>query len=115
MILMGLPGRYFPTVVNFWDWIGPDKIMHFLLFGSFAFLTLWGYRNKIISNNNSYKRKILLLTFIFTISYGGLTELLQKHLFINRYGSFLDFVADAIGCVLGIIAFFFCFKKKLKK
>ncbi len=112
---MGLPGRCFPTVVNFWDWIGPDKIVHFLLFGILAFLALWGYRNKMLSNSNSYKRKTFLLTFILTISYGGLTELLQKYIFINRYGSIFDFIADAIGCVLGIIVFFFCFKKKLKK
>ncbi|MBR4156558.1 MAG: VanZ family protein [Bacteroidales bacterium] len=115
MILMGLPGKCFPTVVNFWDWIGPDKIVHFILFGTFAFLTLWGYRKKIISKNNSYKKKAFLLALVLTISYGGLTELLQKYLFINRYGSVLDFLADAIGCVLGVIVFFFCIKKKLKK
>jgi VanZ family protein len=115
MVLMGLPGKYFPTVVNFWEWIGPDKIIHSLLFGLLSFLYLWGYRNNILSKNKSYQKKAFLLSFILTVTYGGLTELLQKYVFINRYGSILDFYADAIGCILGIIVFFFCYKKKLKK
>ena len=115
MVLMGLPGKCFPTVVNFWDWIGPDKIVHFILFGTFSFLTLWGYRNKLLSKNISYTRKAFLLSFILIISYGALTELLQKYIFINRYGCIFDFYADAIGCVLGIIIFYLYFKKKLKK
>lgn len=59
--------------------------------------------------------KMSVITIIITISYGGLTELLQKHVFINRYGCIFDFIADAIGCILGTIAFFFIHKKKIKK
>ena len=50
-----------------------------------------------------------------SILYGGLTELLQKYLFINRYGSIYDFIADTIGCLLGLIFFHFLVQKKLKK
>ena len=112
---MGLPGNYFPTVVTFWDWIGPDKIIHLILFGALSFITLWGYRKKLLSENDSYKRNIFLLTFFLTISYGALTEILQKHIFINRFGSIYDFIADAIGCLLGIITFFFYFNFFIKK
>jgi VanZ family protein len=112
MVLMELPGKYFPTVVNFWEWIGPDKIVHLILFGTLAFLTPWGYRKKILSGNDSFKRKVILQSFLFTISYGALTEILQKYIFINRYGSLYDFLADAIGCLLGTIVFFLFIKKK---
>ena len=115
MVLMGLPGKCFPTVVDFWDWIGPDKIVHLLLFGFLAFITPWGYRKKILSENDSYKRKVFLLSFSLTISYGALTEILQKYLFVNRYGSIYDFFADAIGCLLGTLVFVIFIKKKLKK
>ncbi|MBR5603743.1 MAG: VanZ family protein [Bacteroidales bacterium] len=114
MVLLGLPGSCFPTVVDFWDWLGPDKIIHFILFGSLEFLSLWGYRKKISSGNN-YKRKVYPLTFFLSMIYGGLTEILQKYIFINRYGSIYDFFADAIGCVIGVIIFNFYAKKKLKK
>ncbi|MBQ8221894.1 MAG: hypothetical protein IJZ87_00900 [Bacteroidales bacterium] len=67
MLLMGLPGRCFPTVVNFWEWIGPDKIVHLLLFGLFSYLTLWGYRKQLLSVNGSSQIKALLFTLFLTI------------------------------------------------
>ncbi len=50
-----------------------------------------------------------------SIAYGGLTEFMQKYVFTNRYGSIFDFIADTIGCILGIIFFLFIVQKKLKK
>jgi hypothetical protein len=32
MLLTGLPGSYFPTIVSFWDWLSPDKIVHVFIF-----------------------------------------------------------------------------------
>lgn len=115
MLLMGLPGRCFPTVVNFWEWIGPDKIVHLLLFGLFSYLTLWGYRKQLLSVNGSSQIKALLFTLFLTILYGALTELMQKYVFVNRYGSYFDFLANSIGCVLGVIVFYLYLKKKIKK
>ena len=112
---MGLPGKYFPTVVRFWDWIGPDKIVHLLLFAAFAFLSLWGYRQFFFNINYPHRKRLFLIISLISILYGGLTELLQKYLFINRYGSLYDFIADSIGCFLGIILFHFLVQKKLKK
>ncbi len=112
---MGIPGKCFPTVVCFWDWLGPDKIVHFILFGLLAFLLLWGYRKKTVSENTLCLKKRFILTLIISIAYGGLTEILQKHVFINRYGSLYDFIADAIGCVIGVLAFNFYLKFFLKK
>lgn len=112
MILMGTPGNCFPNVTSFWDWLGPDKIMHFIVFGILSFSMIWGYREKIISQNSNTQKKSYLLTLLLSISYGALTEILQKYIFINRYGSIYDFIADAIGCVLGVIVFFYYFKKK---
>ena len=115
MVLMGLPGKYFPTVVCFWDWIGPDKILHLILFAVFSFFSLWGYRHLFFNKNYPHKQKLLLTISLISILYGGLTELLQKYLFINRYCSLYDFIADIIGCFLGIILFHFLVQKKLKK
>ena len=115
MVLMGLPGKYFPTVVCFWDWLGPDKIAHLLLFSIFSFASLWGYRKYLFNFNYNHRKKILLTISLISILYGGLTELLQKYLFINRYCSLYDFIADTIGCLLGIAAFLFLVQKKIKK
>ena len=115
MVIMGMPGNYFPKVVSFWDWLGPDKIIHLIVFGILSFSMIWGYRKKLLHQSITSLKKAFLLTLLLSISYGAFTELLQKHVFINRYGSIYDFLADAIGCLLGVIAFFFYFKKKIKK
>ena len=115
MVIMGLPGNYFPKVVSFWDWLGPDKVIHLIVFGMLSYSMLWGYRKKIMSHDVQYIKKSFLLTLLLSVSYGALTELMQKYVFINRFGSIYDFIADAIGCVLGAIVFFLYFKKKVKK
>ena len=115
MVIMGLPGSCFPKVVNFWDWLGPDKIVHLIVFGILSFSMIWEKKKKIASKNTRSLKQVFLLTLLLSISYGAITELLQKNIFINRFGSIYDFIADAIGCVLGLIVFFFYFKKKLKK
>lgn len=115
MVIMGLPGNYFPKVVSFWDWLGPDKVIHLIVFGMLSYSMLWGYRKKILSHDVRYIKKSFLLTLLLSVSYGALTELMQKYVFINRFGSIYDFIADAIGCVLGAIVFILYFKKKVKK
>ncbi|MBR3915445.1 MAG: VanZ family protein [Bacteroidales bacterium] len=115
MVIMGLPGNYFPNVVSFWDWLGPDKVIHLIVFGMLSYSMLWGYRKKILSHDVRYIKKSFLLTLLLSVSYGALTELMQKYVFINRFGSIYDFIADAIGCVLGAIVFILYFKKKVKK
>lgn len=115
MVIMGLPGNYFPKVVSFWDWLGPDKVVHLIVFGMLSYSMLWGYRKKILSHDVRYIKKSFLLTLLLSVSYGAITELMQKYVFINRFGSIYDFIADAIGCVLGAIVFFLYFKKKVKK
>ena len=62
MILMGTPGNCFPNVTSFWDWLGPDKIVHFIVFGILSFSMIWGYREKIISQNSNTQKKSYLLT-----------------------------------------------------
>lgn len=109
MVIMGLPGNYFPKVVSFWDWLGPDKVIHLIVFGILSYSMLWGYRKKIMSHDVRYIKKSFLLTLLLSVSYGALTELMQKYVFINRFGSIYDFIADAIGCVLGAIVFFLYF------
>ena len=115
MVLMGLPGKCFPTVVCFWDWLGPDKVVHLLLFATLSFISLWGYRTSLFDINYPHRNRLFIIISLISILYGGLTEILQKYLFINRYGSYYDFIADAIGCLIGIIIFHFLAQKKLKK
>ena len=112
MVLCGLPGSYFPQVRTFWEWLGPDKIIHIFMFCVFAFSIIWGYRDEYCERDKSYRNVLQIVTLIVSVSYGALTELLQKYLFYGRYGCFYDFYADLIGCVLGIFIFNLAFRKK---
>lgn len=115
MVLMGLPGKYFPTVISFWDWLTPDKIVHLILFAALAFLSLWGYRSLLFKPDYHNRKRLIVTISLISILYGGLTELLQEYVFINRYCSIFDFIADTIGCILGVIFFLIILQKKMKK
>lgn len=115
MILTGLPGSCFPTVKTFWQWLGPDKIVHLLMFGTLAFLIPFGYRYDYIRRDIAYGKRLLWLSLLIAAAYGGLTELLQMYVFIGRSGSLYDFYADVIGCVLGVFIFKMSYRKKMKK
>lgn len=109
MLLMGLPGNFFPTVINFWEWLGPDKIAHIFIFAFLSFFILWGYRRKI-ENNSKYLLGFCLLSFLIASAYGALTEILQITIFVGRSGNIYDFCADMIGSLVGVVVFFFKFK-----
>lgn len=115
LVLLGLPGNYLPTVTSFWDVIAPDKIVHFILFFTLSFLSIWGYRNTLYKKDKRYTIRLFIIVLASNIAFGGLTELLQKHVFHYRSSDISDFFADAIGCIIGISTFFFVYKKKLKK
>lgn len=115
MILCGMPGSYFPKVRNFWEWIGPDKIVHTVMFLVFAFLIIFGYRNEYCEKDKVYRIKLQWITLTVAVFYAALTEILQNYVFIGRYGSIYDFGADVIGCVLGIFIFKIIFQKKNDK
>ncbi|MDD4848126.1 MAG: VanZ family protein [Bacteroidales bacterium] len=110
MILLGLPGKFFPKVPNFWEWLSWDKLVHFVLFGTFCFLFLWGVKKQNILQKRHY-----IIAGIIGIFYSGLTELLQHFVFIKRNGNWYDFLADVIGCFLGLYLFNILYKKWFSK
>lgn len=112
LLLIGLPGNYFPQVISFWDWLSPDKLVHFFVFSVFTFLLLWGYRAQYRSSK--HRSKLVWLIIILGVLYGGLTEILQAKVFIGRDGSVFDFLANTIGSIMGIVLFML-FARKNKK
>lgn len=85
------------------------------MFAWFAFFSIWGYRREYCNRGKEYRKKLIIITLLITSLYGGLTELLQAYLFIGRYGSVYDFIADVIGCILGIFIYVLVFRKKMIK
>ena len=103
LVLSGIPGNYFPRVIDFWGWLGPDKIVHLILFGTFVYFLMRGlYLQYSFPVVRSYYVGISLAVGMI---FGVLTEVLQKYVFIGRNGNIYDFIADVIGCLLGWLIF----------
>ncbi len=85
------------------------------MFACFAFSVIVGYRKEYCENGKAYRIRLQLVTLFIAISYGAFTEVLQTYVFKGRCGSVYDFLADVIGCVLGIFIFKIIFRKKMIK
>ena len=109
LILTGLPGSYLPHVKPV---VGLDKVVHLFMYAFFAFACLWGYRQQFVSNSKAYRKKALLLAAVISISYGGLTEILQEYLVPGRTGDCFDFLADCVGTLVGVAIFAIFFRRK---
>jgi VanZ family protein len=112
LVITGTPGSYIPKITGFWDWISADKIVHLFIFATLGFLILFGFREQYLKSKKRYLFVITVL--LITIGYGIITEVLQRHVFIGRDGNMYDTMADAVGGILGILAFNLYFKKKNK-
>ena len=100
LILTSLPGSCF-SHSGLGAFPGLDKAIHFVMFTCFAFLSLWGYRNKMASYDKQRLTRAALIMLTIGIVYGGLTELIQHFLVEGRDGNLFDLLADAIGTVVG--------------
>lgn len=112
LIATGVPGDYVPRVITFEAWMRPDKIMHVLLYTGLVFLSL---RSFMVQYQGQYVRYIYTGVLLISISIGGITELMQKFIFVGRNGNVYDFGADAVGCLTGLLIFNLMSQKKIDK
>lgn len=112
MIIMGIPGNYFPKTPKLIELFSPDKIIHFVLF-SILFILIYNYLSNIFSNLRVLNKYII--AFIFGTIYGGLTEFLQTSVFVGRDGNYVDWIADSLGLFFGILAIIIFQKLKSTK
>jgi len=110
LVLTGLPGTYFPTVVSFWDWLSPDKVVHVFIFFVQTFLLLVAFRTQYLLGS----RRLVYAWAIFSIIslFALLTEVMQAYVFVGRDGNVFDFIADVVGVLVGYLAYNLYFKKK---
>ena len=74
-----------------------DKWVHFVMYGVLSLLIWWEMRRHITI------RPSILWGLIASGLLGGLLELGQAYLTTCRSGEWMDFLADAIGALLGSI------------
>ncbi|MFM1932196.1 MAG: hypothetical protein RL226_1499 [Bacteroidota bacterium] len=97
-----VPGKDLP-VVSFWDVFGFDKVGHFVVFAIFSLILKTGLRRQI--KFGKVRRLAMRWTLWITIPYGGILEFLQGQLIPDRTSDWLDFVANVLGVLFGLVIF----------
>lgn len=103
LIILGIPGSYIPQVSSFWDWLAFDKLVHLGIFSTLGFLIFYGFSEQYLKSKKRYL--FVLAVLLVTMSYGMITEILQRYVFIGRNGNVYDFLADVLGGIIGFLAF----------
>jgi VanZ family protein len=103
-VISGYPGQHVPKV-PVWQF---DKFVHTAIYFILSVLLVNSYNSQL---KLTAQRFIPLVFILFGIFYGGIMEILQHYIFINRSGNWHDFFANALGSVLGVILY--PFVKKL--
>lgn len=108
LLLMGIPGSRIPEIKGLWEWLKPDKVVHLLLFGVWAYLI-------IRQNSQQYRnnpRGFFVIAALMGVFFAALTEVLQELMFVNRSGSIYDFLANLVGLIFGLIIYGLINRKK---
>src|SRR5574337_308071 len=100
LILCGMPGKDIPHI-SFLELLSFDKWVHAGIFFVLTLLLIRSFRLQ-------QKREWLLRNAVYLAPalaglYGGLTEILQATLFIDRDADLYDFIADGFGCILAAL------------
>jgi VanZ family protein len=106
MIVCAIPGNDLPSVSlfripNF------DKIVHAVLYFPLAFVLGAEFD---LSGKNWLKFTGPGLTMLIISIYGGLIEVLQEKLFINRSADIDDVLSDIIGGLAGLAVYYLFFR-----
>jgi VanZ family protein len=108
-VLLTLPGSSFPKE----DWLDKiwfDKWVHIGLFIIMTLLWNWGiYKNT--KNSEDLKRIFWIMGSVWLL-YGIGMEFIQHYLIPNRSFDWGDIIADAAGCLIGLV---FTSRKYIKK
>ena len=99
-VLTLMPGNYIPKVFTFLDWLSPDKIIHLVLFGVYAFLLAAGFSR--MGKPVLMAKHPMLSGLIIGIVFAIFTEVMQKFVIPGRHGNIYDMLADLLGSILGI-------------
>ncbi|TND09578.1 MAG: hypothetical protein FD123_1169 [Bacteroidetes bacterium] len=107
-ILCGIPGRDIPHI-SFLEMLAFDKWVHA---GVFFVLVILLARGLIIQNKFAFARKHgKLIALSCCVVYGGILELLQGAIFVERSADIYDFIANSFGAVSAFLLFNFLVAK----
>ena len=102
LMLSLVPGSELPEM-SFWELLTFDKVMHIFMYGVFAFKTMMA-----ASKQNSIwwmRRWAGVFTIAVVSLFGVSIEIMQETLLPDRYGDWVDVLANTIGVFSGLYIF----------
>lgn len=86
-----------------WQWVGVDKFAHIGIFAILVTTLIVAFKKQ--SNSRLYRIHAKKYALIYSIIYGGILELYQGQLFVQRSSDIMDFAANIIGSFMGVLIF----------
>ncbi len=77
---------------------GTDKVIHALMFGGLCFMLMLDMSLR----HHALTPRVILLTVISVIVFGGAIEIAQQQMGLGRGGDILDWLADIVGTLLAV-------------
>ena len=111
LALCGLPGNEFPDL-SFWQLLSFDKFAHAFVFAVLVVLLIVGLKKQ-----RTYfflRENAINTSLVYSVFYGGLVEVLQQLLFLERSADWVDFIANGIGCLIGLLSFYIIYVREIK-
>lgn len=96
-----MPGKDIPHI-SFLELLEFDKFVHASVFFILVYFLVKAYQKSI---SPRFKKNSLLFAFSLALGYGGLLEILQGFVFIDRSADVLDFIANSFGAMLAVLWF----------
>ena len=107
--LTAFPGNKMPSL-DIMGLLSFDKLAHMFCFGALCVFAAGGLVKYL---HFSFLRKhALTWSVLYCVFLGGATEVSQAFLAIHRTGDWIDFLADCLGIVLGVLVFLFIYTRK---
>lgn len=77
-----------------------DKWVHMVMYGGLVFV-MW--IDHVVRNKRTFSWAARIIMVLYAIALGGAMELVQAYLTTCRSGDWIDFEADAVGALLGLL------------
>ena len=104
LVVSLLPGPDIPNVkIKYFD-----KLVHFCMYAGLCFFSINGFIKQTFLP--SLRCFCCSFSFVYCMTYGGILELVQHYLIIDRTGDWFDFISNSAGAF--VVSAFLAIKYK---
>ncbi len=97
---------------SLWRLFSGDKLIHAFLYAVLAFLLMGSSLKQFLYKKIHYNA--ITFSLITSVLFGTVIELYQEFVLVDRYGDYVDGIANAIGAVIGVMVFRALFREHIR-